>query len=133
MKQITFASRPRLMAPTDLSRLVCASLISLITVAVLSATATGTDSDLGAPQYWPWLLTGLQVLALWSAGTRQWWGWLLGASVQPPWIAYAVLTGQFGFIPGCAISAAVQTYSFLHAKNANQREPNPRLGQSAVY
>jgi hypothetical protein len=38
---------------------------------------------------------------------------MLGAAVQLPWIAYAVLTGQFGFIPGCAVSAAVQTASFV--------------------
>ncbi|MGH8871072.1 MAG: hypothetical protein ACRDWS_03770 [Acidimicrobiia bacterium] len=31
----------------------------------------------------------------------------LGASVQAPWIAYAVLTGQYGFIPGCTVSAVV--------------------------
>lgn len=79
----------------------------------LVVTSGVIDSRLGVPQYWPWLLTSLQVLALWGAGGRRWWGWLLGASVQPPWIAYAILTGQLGFIPGCAISAVVQTYSFL--------------------
>jgi hypothetical protein len=77
------------------------------------ASARGDDSGLGAPGIWPWLLTGLQVLALWSAGRRWWWGWLLGGSVQIPWIAYAMLTGQVGFIPGCAISAAVQIVAFL--------------------
>ncbi len=80
------------------------------------------ESRLGVPQYWPWLLTGLQVLSLWAAGDRRWWGWLLGASVQPPWIAYAILTGQWGFIPGCAISAAIQTYSYVR----KPRETVPR-------
>jgi hypothetical protein len=50
---------------------------------------------------------------LWSAGTERWWGWLLGGSVQLPWIAYAVVTAQFGFIPGCAISACVQIHNFV--------------------
>jgi hypothetical protein len=81
--------------------------------AVVLITAAGTDARLGAPSYWPWLLTGLQVLALWSAGTGRWWGWLLGAAVQLPWIAYAMVTGQPGFIPGCAVSAAVQVHTFL--------------------
>jgi hypothetical protein len=58
-------------------------------------------------------LTGLQVLALWSAGRKLWWGWLLGGMVQFPWIAYALLTEQIGFIPGCAISASVQIVAFL--------------------
>ncbi len=75
--------------------------------------STGNESNLGAPQFWPWLLTGLQVLALWSAGTGRWWGWLLGGTVQIPWVAYALVTAQLGFIPGCAVSAAVQTHSFL--------------------
>jgi hypothetical protein len=72
-----------------------------------------TDTRLGAPLYWAWVLTGLQVLALWAAGRRRWWAWLLGAAVQPVWIVYAVLTGQLGFVPGCLISAAVQMRNFL--------------------
>lgn len=78
-------------------------------------------STLGAPSLWPWLLTGLQVLALWSAGRGRWWGWLLGGSVQIPWIAYAVMTDQIGFIPGCAVSASVQIYSYL--KTTTLRRP----------
>jgi hypothetical protein len=83
-----------------------------VTIAVV-VSARGDDSGLGVPQAWPWLLTGLQVLALWSAGRGWWWGWLLGGLVQIPWIAYAVMTGQIGFIPGCAISASVQIVAFL--------------------
>ena len=86
----------------------------------LVLSSSGVSTRLGAPQYWPWLLTGLQVLSLWAAGARYRWGWALGASVQLPWIAYAVLTGQIGFIPGCAISAAVQTYSFLRMQDSSQ-------------
>jgi hypothetical protein len=97
--------------------LTYATAFSLLLSMLVLATAWGTESRLGAPLYWPWLLTGLQVLALWAAGAKQSWGWLLGASVQPPWIAYALMTGQLGFILGCAISAAVQTYSFLHGRS----------------
>lgn len=85
--------------------------VALSSAVVVSAWSD--DSSLGAPRLWPWLLTGLQVLALWSAGRGRWWGWLLGGSVQLPWIAYAVMTIQLGFIPGCAVSASVQIYSFL--------------------
>jgi len=86
-------------------------LTALLTVSIV-LTSRGVSSRLGAPQYWPWLLTGLQVLSLWAAGAGHRWGWLAGAAVQPPWIAYAVLTGQLGFVPGCAISAAVQISSY---------------------
>ena len=85
---------------------------------ILVSTSSETNTRLGAPLYWSWLLTGLQVLALWGAGAEYRWGWLLGASVQPPWIVYAVLTDQVGFIPGCAISAAVQISSFLRLRHA---------------
>lgn len=97
---------------------VVASLGLSIAVMVSSAR---DDSALGAPPLWPWLLTGLQVLSLWAAGRRHWWAWLLGASVQLPWIAYALMTDQFGFIPGCAISASVQMYSFLHNSSRTTR------------
>jgi hypothetical protein len=85
---------------------------TVLTLSLVGSSGPAT-SGLGVPHYWSWLLTGFQVLSLWGAGSRRWWGWPLGASVQPPWIAYAVLTGQFGFIPGCAVSAIVQTYSFV--------------------
>ncbi|MPZ54418.1 MAG: hypothetical protein GEU79_17110 [Acidimicrobiia bacterium] len=95
----------------SISSLVLALGASLTLSGVI--ISTGDGSDLGAPSYWPWLLTGLQVTALWSAGTRRWWGWLLGSSVQIPWVAYAVVTTQIGFIPGCAVSLLVQSYSFV--------------------
>lgn len=92
---------------------------------VVMASAAGHRSGLGAPAAWPWILTGIQVLSLWSAGRSYWWGWLMGGSVQLPWIAYAVMTEQFGFIPGCLISASVQLYSFLRKRppaHAHQME-----------
>ena len=104
-------SQGRLHIRRSLTAGVFASLF--VSIAVVFSSARD-DSALGAPALWPWLLTGLQVLSLWAAGRRHWWAWLLGGSVQPPWIAYALMTDQLGFIPGCAISASVQIYSFLH-------------------
>jgi len=110
------------------SVLLSATICSLALSTFVVATAWGVPVRLGALAFWPWLLTGLQVLALWSAGTRRWWGWLLGAAVQPPWIAYAIVTTQFGFIPGCVVSVAVQTHSFLMAR----RPPAPRRPELAM-
>jgi hypothetical protein len=104
-------------------QLALGALLSLATSGVLVATALAGESRLGAPGYWSWLLTGLQVLALWAAGRKRSWGWLLGAGVQPVWITYAVLTGQIGFIPGCAVSAAVQAYSFLRSAGDQLSSP----------
>lgn len=83
-------------------------------------SAWQTDSKLGAPLYWAWVLTGLQVVALWAAGRRRWWAWLLGAGVQPVWIVYAVLTSQYGFVPGCVISAAVQLHNFVADRDTDR-------------
>jgi hypothetical protein len=102
-------------------RLVSAITAALVLSGLVMATAWRDQTPLGSPSYWPWLLTGLQVLALWSAGRGRWWGWLLGGSVQLPWIAYAVVTTQLGFIPGCAVSAAVQTHSFLRRQRSYPR------------
>ena len=96
-------------------RLLSAALGAFALSVAVVMTAVEDDGPLGVPPFWSWLLTGLQVLAMRSAGTGRWWGWLLGAAVQLPWIAYAVVTGQLGFIAGCAISGAVQTRNFLEA------------------
>jgi hypothetical protein len=112
---------------TARNRLVGAGLAALVISGTVIATAWDDETALGAPRYWPWLLTGLQVLALWSAGAGRWWGWLLGGSVQLPWIAYAAMTTQLGFIPGCLVSAAVQTYSFLRRDMGGRAQDVPRL------
>ena len=105
----------RLIGTVGLSALVTAALVM----------SSGVTSRLGVPQQWPWLLTGVQVLSLWAAGRPHWWGWPLGAAVQPAWIAYALLTGQLGFIPGCAISAVIQIYSFTRMHGAPGKERSP--------
>ncbi len=71
--------------------------------------------DIDTLWLWPWVLTGLQVLGLWAAGRGFSSGWLLGGTVQFPWIGYALLTNQLGFIPGCAVSAGVQLSSYAAA------------------
>ncbi|CAN5859737.1 hypothetical protein BH23ACT4_BH23ACT4_09940 [soil metagenome] len=110
--------------PEPTTSLVAAVACSLsVSVAVL-ASAGADQSQLGAPTSWPWILTALQVVALGAAGQSFWWGWLLGASVQMPWIAYAIVTGQIGFIPGCVVSAMVQTHSFIQSS----REPHSGRG-----
>lgn len=97
---------------------------SVSSLVVLSAWLDGA-SRLGAPLYWTWILTGLQVLALQAAGQRRAWAWPLGASVQPVWITYAVLTGQVGFIPGCVISTVVQFRNALSSSRAQIQELHP--------
>lgn len=111
-----------------LIRVTGSVIVSAAVSVTILVSAWTVESNLGAPLFWTWLLTGLQVLSLWAAGRHHWWGWLLGAAVQPPWIVYAVLTGQLGFIPGCTISATVQFRSFLHQTRAPSPWPQRRRG-----
>ncbi len=102
-----------------------AALGSSLLVVAIAVTSIQDQSALGAPGYWAWILTGLQVVALRSAATGKDWGWLLGASVQLPWIAYAVATLQIGFVPGCVVSGVVQAHGYLRRQTARPRLEEP--------
>ena len=78
--------------------------------------------DIDTLRAWPWVLTSLQVLGLWAAGRGLRFGWLLGGTVQVPWIVYALATSQIGFIPGCVVSACVQLYSYVAAIASREKE-----------
>jgi hypothetical protein len=78
--------------------------------------------DIDTLRTWPWVLTALQVLGLWAAGRGYRSGWLLGGTVQFPWIVYALLTSQIGFIPGCVVSACVQLSSYAAAVVPRRQE-----------
>jgi hypothetical protein len=97
---------------------LCLCLALCLAVAVSSRTDPG---ELGAPVYWTWALTGLQVTAMWVAGRGRAWGWMVGSAVQPGWIAYALLTNQLGFVIGCAISTGVQLSAYLRANGSAGR------------
>ncbi len=119
---MTRNARPRTRTATDgrapygvAGGLAGTALGSAGLVTVLLATAAGSTHPLGAPGYWAWVLTGLQVASLWAAGAGRAWGWPTGAAVQPAWIAYALVTGQVGFVPGCVVSGTVQTVNFVRA------------------
>lgn len=60
---------------------------------------------------WSYTLAPFGLLGLWMAGRRNKWGWLLGVATQGLWLAYAVSTRQWGFIPGSL------AYGFIYVKN----------------
>jgi hypothetical protein len=90
---------------------------SLATATIASAGTIGvllvTSAQTADVSIWAWILTGLQVAAMWSAGRGWSAGWLLGAAVQPVWIAYAFVTGQEGFVIGCLVSGFVQLSNYM--------------------
>jgi len=58
-----------------------------------------------------WLLTGVSVVSLWVTGRSPQWGWTLCLAAQPVWVAYALTTGQPGFL----VSAV--TFSIIFSRN----------------
>jgi len=58
-------------------------LIIHIALCLAVAVSSRIDpSELGAPGYWTWDLTGLQVMALWVTGRRYVWGWMVGRALR---------------------------------------------------
>ena len=62
--------------------------------------------------YWSWLLTLCGVTTFWLAGRKVWWCWYIGLGTQALWLAYSLVTAQYGFLVGCAL------YTSIYAKNA---------------
>lgn len=63
-------------------------------------------------QIWSWILTGIGVTGWYLAGRRNRWGWAIGILVQILWFAYAIVTGQYGFIVGSLLYGAVAAKNF---------------------
>jgi hypothetical protein len=60
---------------------------------------------------WGWAFTILGVSGTYLAGSRKWQGWALCLLNQTLWCAYAILTKQWGFLPGVAF------YTVVHTRN----------------
>lgn len=61
--------------------------------------------------WWSFGLTALGVTGLYLAGCQKKSGWMLGLLAQFIWIAYAIVTKQYGFILGALI------YGSAYARN----------------
>lgn len=47
---------------------------------------------------WSIALAAVGILGLYLAGRKNVWGWAIGVGAQVLWIAYAIVTQQYGFI-----------------------------------
>ena len=94
---------------------------SLAISAAILATAQG-HSPLHVAPAWAWVLTMAQIAGMWMVGKAKPHGWIVGAAAQPGWITYAILSGQYGFIPGCAVSLIVQILNFSRREVAFNHE-----------
>lgn len=60
---------------------------------------------------WSWLLAAVGVFGLYLAGKKNPMGWAVGLAAQVLWIAYALVTKQWGFI------ASALAYGWVYGKN----------------
>lgn len=54
-------------------------------------------------QLWSWVLVAVGASGLFLVGRRVWWGWLVLIFNESLWIAYAILSQQYGFVVGATI------------------------------
>jgi hypothetical protein len=57
----------------------------------------------GFEWYWSWVLGIVPLFAMWQIGNRHRWAFLLMAVGEVLWVGWAVLTRQWGFVPGSFI------------------------------
>lgn len=71
--------------------------------------------------WWSVLLTTVGITGLWIVSNHRWQGWLISLASEILWIAYAVVTQQWGFI------AAAVVYSCVHARALYRWRRQPEL------
>jgi hypothetical protein len=64
-------------------------------------------------QIWSWVLAVVGVSGMYFVGKKTVWGWLVLLVNECIWIAYALATGQYGFIVMALAYAVVYVKSFL--------------------
>lgn len=62
--------------------------------------------------YWSWALTTIGVTAFYLTSRKVWWGWWINVGGQVVWLAYAIITVQFGFV------VAALLYAWVFWRNA---------------
>ena len=72
---------------------------------------------------WSYMLAAVGILGLWLAGRKMAIGWAVGLGAQVLWIAYALATGQPGFI----VSAL--GYGAIYAKNLRAWTRRAEVGE----
>ena len=63
--------------------------------------------------YWSYVLTALGGAGVLLAGSRKRVGWAIGLAVQPLWLVYAVVTGQWGFIGSALLYGGIYLRNWL--------------------
>jgi hypothetical protein len=64
--------------------------------------------------YWSYLLAIIGVAGIFFVGRKDKWGWWVLLFNEVLWIAYAVITQQYGFILSAIAYAIVYIRSYIH-------------------
>jgi hypothetical protein len=68
---------------------------------------------------WSYVLAAIGITGLWLAGRRMRAGWMVGLIAQGLWIAYGIVTRQWGFL----ITALA--YGYVYLRNWKTWKPQP--------
>jgi hypothetical protein len=118
------ASRARSIARAAATRLGLACLrgaavpvaASVVAGVGLTAAYAGAEPSAEFLSGSSWILAVAGVTGMFLAGRGLSRGWLLLLCLQPLWIAYAVLTGQYGFVVGSLAYAAAQLNGYVRTR-----------------
>jgi hypothetical protein len=64
-------------------------------------------------EYWSYLLAVIGVAGIFFVGRKTLWGWFVLLFNEVLWIAYAIITNQYGFILSAIAYAIVYIKSYL--------------------
>lgn len=72
--------------------------------------------------WWSWLLTAVGVTGFVLAGRKVWWAWYVNIACQFLWLAYALITAQYGFIVASGVYFVVFTRNAIRWTREHRAE-----------
>ncbi len=87
---------------------------------------------------WSWILAIIGVAGIYFVGRKDKWGWYVLLFNECLWIAYAIITDQYGFIFSAIAYAAVYIRSYIHWSkepiNPIIHNPSqPKLNDNSIF
>lgn len=73
---------------------------------------------------WSFILAAIGILGIYVAGKNNKWGWAIGLAAQLLWIAYALVTKQYGFIISAFAYGYFYALNFIKWHRASQDKEN---------
>ena len=58
-------------------------------------------------EYWSWVLSCIGGFGIYLAGKKDWRGWAVGIISEVLWLAYAIITRQYGFVFGSILYSTI--------------------------